>query len=210
MGQPHDPRGNLVRPYAVTRGRTEPQRHIPIEAVLVASQAAVQEARFAGHDKYRIAVLCEPRAQSLAEIAAYSRLALGVARVLVADVDGAAAGRVEGGRAGAAVGRVCGPHKTLSSPPYGSPAQTCRQASPTRTWTISAPCWRSPRSGRGCSTTTARSAPGRPLGRCILRVHQVCPPTAQRQPQRSVVSVDALGPGLPDEDARAEGAHRRW
>jgi Protein of unknown function (DUF742) len=84
--QPHDPRGALVRPYAVTRGRTEPQRDIPIEAVLVASQAAVQEARFAGHDKYRIAVMCEPRAQSLAEIAAYSRLPLGVARVLVADM----------------------------------------------------------------------------------------------------------------------------
>jgi Protein of unknown function (DUF742) len=84
--QPHDPRGNLVRPYAVTRGRTEPRRNIPIEAVLVASQSAVQEARFAGHDKYRIAVLCEPRAQSLAEIAARSRLPLGVARVLVADM----------------------------------------------------------------------------------------------------------------------------
>jgi hypothetical protein len=83
---PHDPRGALVRPYAVTRGRTEPQRDIPIEAVLVASLAAVQEARFAGHDKYRIAVLCEPRAQSLAEIAAYCRLPLGVARVLVADL----------------------------------------------------------------------------------------------------------------------------
>ncbi|MEU4220068.1 DUF742 domain-containing protein [Actinoplanes sp. NPDC026623] len=85
MGEPHDPRGNLVRPYAVTRGRTEPKRNIPIEAVLVASQAAIQEARFAGHDKYRIAVLCE-RAQSLAEISAYSRLALGVTRVLVADM----------------------------------------------------------------------------------------------------------------------------
>ena len=84
--QPHDPRGALVRPYAVTRGRTEPQRDIPIEAVLVASQAAVSEARFAGHDKYRIAVMCEARAQALAEIAAYSRLPLGVARVLVADM----------------------------------------------------------------------------------------------------------------------------
>jgi len=84
--QPHDPRGALVRPYAVTRGRTEPQRDIPIEAVLVASQAAVQEARFAGHDKYRIAVLCEPQAQSLAEIAAYCGLPLGVTRVLVADM----------------------------------------------------------------------------------------------------------------------------
>jgi hypothetical protein len=86
VGQPHDPRGNLVRPYAVTRGRTEPQRDIPIEAVLVASQTAVQEARFAGHDKYRIAVLCEPRPQSLAEIAVHLRLPLGVARVLVGDL----------------------------------------------------------------------------------------------------------------------------
>jgi uncharacterized protein DUF742 len=85
-GQPYDPRGALVRPYAVTRGRTEPQRDIPIEAVLVASQGQLQEARFAGHDKYRIAVLCEPRAQSLAEIAAYNRFPLGVARVLVADM----------------------------------------------------------------------------------------------------------------------------
>jgi Protein of unknown function (DUF742) len=84
--QPYDPRGALVRPYAVTRGRTEPQREIPIEAVLVANQAQLQEARFAGHDKYRIAVLCEPRAQSLAEIAAHCRLPLGVTRVLVADM----------------------------------------------------------------------------------------------------------------------------
>ena len=86
MTQPHDPRGNLVRPYAVTRGRTEPIRDIPIEAVLLVSPAAVQEARFAGHDKHRIAVLCEPKALSLAEIAALSRLPLGVARVLVADM----------------------------------------------------------------------------------------------------------------------------
>ena len=86
MGQAQDPRGHLVRPYAVTRGRTEPQRDIPIEAVLVASQAALQEARFAGHDKYRIAVLCEQKPQSLAELAALTRLPLGVSRVLVADM----------------------------------------------------------------------------------------------------------------------------
>ena len=86
MEQPLDPRGNLVRPYAVTRGRTEPIRDIPIEAVLLASAAAVQESRFAGHDKYRIAVLCEPNALSLAELAALTRLPLGVTRVLVADM----------------------------------------------------------------------------------------------------------------------------
>lgn len=87
MGQPRqDPRGALVRPYAVTRGRTEPLQHIALEAVLVASAAAVTESRFAGHDKHRIATICDNRAQSLAEIAAYTRLPLGVARVLVADM----------------------------------------------------------------------------------------------------------------------------
>jgi len=83
---PGDPRGNLVRPYAVTRGRTEPLQDIALEAVMTASPEAVAEARFAGHDKYRIAQICEPAPQSLAEIAAYMRLPLGVARVIVADM----------------------------------------------------------------------------------------------------------------------------
>jgi hypothetical protein len=87
MGQgSNDPRGELVRPYAVTRGRTEPRRDIAIEAVLVTTMVGHQEARFAGHDKQRIAGLCDNRALSLAEIAAYTRLPLGVTRVLVADM----------------------------------------------------------------------------------------------------------------------------
>jgi len=81
-----DPRGALVRPYAVTRGRTEPQRDIAIEAVLVTTARGKQEARFAGRDKQMIASLCDGRAQSLAEIAAYTRLPLGVSRVLIADM----------------------------------------------------------------------------------------------------------------------------
>jgi len=81
-----DPRGALVRPYAVTRGRTEPQRDIAIEAILVTTARGMQEARFAGRDKQVIASLCDGRAQSLAEIAAYTRLPLGVSRVLVADM----------------------------------------------------------------------------------------------------------------------------
>src|SRR6059058_763120 len=81
-----DPRGALVRPYAVTRGRTEPQRDIAIEAVLVTTPRGKQEARFAGRDKQVIASLCEGRAQSLAEIAAYTRLPLGVSGVLSADM----------------------------------------------------------------------------------------------------------------------------
>jgi hypothetical protein len=82
----NDPRGELVRPYAVTRGRTEPLRDIALESVLVTSPAGRVEARFAGHDKQRIAGLCDDRALSLAEIAAYCRLPLGVTRVLVADM----------------------------------------------------------------------------------------------------------------------------
>ncbi len=81
-----DPRGALVRPYAVTRGRTEPTRDIAIEAVLLTTVRGQQEARFAGRDKQTIATLCDGRAQSLAEIAAYTRLPLGVSRVLVADM----------------------------------------------------------------------------------------------------------------------------
>ncbi len=81
-----DPRGALVRPYAVTRGRTEPRRDIAIEAVLLTTTRGQQEARFAGRDKQMIASLCDGRAQSLAEVAAYTRLPLGVSRVLVADM----------------------------------------------------------------------------------------------------------------------------
>ena len=81
-----DPRGALVRPYAVTRGRTEPLQNIALEAVLSCTPTQSAEARFAGHDKYRIAVLCEAKPQSLAEIAALTRLPLGVGRVLVADM----------------------------------------------------------------------------------------------------------------------------
>src|SRR5512142_740356 len=81
-----DPRGALVRPYAVTRGRTEPRRDIAIEAVLLTTPRGRQEAPFAGRDKQVIGGLCDGRAQSLAEIAARLRLPLGVARVLVADM----------------------------------------------------------------------------------------------------------------------------
>jgi hypothetical protein len=81
-----DPRGALVRPYAVTRGRTEPLRAIAIEAVLLITDRGRQETRFAGRDKQVIGSLCDGRPQSLAEIAAYTRLPLGVARVLVADM----------------------------------------------------------------------------------------------------------------------------
>lgn len=85
-GPRQDPRGSLIRPYAVTRGRTEPARDIAIEAVLVTTVRGRQEAAFAGQDKQQIATLCDERALSLAEIASHLRVPLGVARVLVADM----------------------------------------------------------------------------------------------------------------------------
>ena len=81
-----DPRGALVRPYAVTRGRTEPTQAIAIEAVLVTSPHGVREAQFSERDRRTIAMMCSERPQSMAEIAAYLGMPLGVARVLVADM----------------------------------------------------------------------------------------------------------------------------
>src|SRR3979409_1382588 len=85
-----DPRGALVRPYAVTRGRTEPARDIAIEAILVTTSRGQQEPRSAGRDKHPIATMCDGRPQSLAEVAARMRMPLGVTRVLISDmtVDG--------------------------------------------------------------------------------------------------------------------------
>ena len=81
-----EPRGQLIRPYAVTRGRTEPSRDIAIEAVLTTTARGRAQAALGGREKYRIAGMCDGRALSLAEIASYSRVPLGVARVLVADM----------------------------------------------------------------------------------------------------------------------------
>lgn len=80
-----DPRGELVRPFAVTRGRTRPAADIAIEAILVTTSRGIQEAPFAGRHKHLIADLCQ-QPQSLAEIAARMHVPLGVAKVLVAEM----------------------------------------------------------------------------------------------------------------------------
>jgi len=91
MGQADDPRGRLVRPYAVTRGRTEPGRDIAIEALLQTSERGQHAAQHhaapqPNRDQRRIVNLCRDRPQSLAEISAHLGLPLGVVRVLVADM----------------------------------------------------------------------------------------------------------------------------
>ncbi|HEX6497528.1 MAG TPA: DUF742 domain-containing protein [Micromonosporaceae bacterium] len=85
-----EPTGALVRPYAVTRGRTRPRLEIAIEALIETTPrgraAGSREAVAHGREQQYIAQLCDGRLQSLAEIAARMQLPLGVARVLVADM----------------------------------------------------------------------------------------------------------------------------
>jgi Protein of unknown function (DUF742) len=89
MTERDEPTGALVRPYAVTRGRTRPRLEIALEALV----ETTQRGRSAGTGKVGhgrehqyIAALCDGRLQSLAEIAARMHLPLGVARVLIADM----------------------------------------------------------------------------------------------------------------------------
>ena len=80
--------GTLVRPYALTGGRTRPAVDVAIESLLAATPQG--RARAAAGDggavDMHVLRLCQRRLQSLAEIAALSRLPLGVARVLVGDM----------------------------------------------------------------------------------------------------------------------------
>ncbi len=83
----------LVRPYAITHGRTRPRRHITIEALIgtTAHGRVVADHRHGAyrHEPYHVAYvanLCRVRSHSLAEITAYLRLPLGVTRVIVADM----------------------------------------------------------------------------------------------------------------------------
>jgi hypothetical protein len=89
MAERDEPSGALVRPYAVTRGRTRPKLDIAIEALIettVRGRAAGGRGSAQGQEQQYIATLCDGRLQSLAEIAARMQLPLGVARVLIADM----------------------------------------------------------------------------------------------------------------------------
>ncbi|MDM4722437.1 DUF742 domain-containing protein [Micromonospora sp. WMMA1363] len=89
MADRDEPTGALVRPYAVTRGRTRPRLDIAMEALVettVRGRAATAGNGGHGREHQYIAALCDGRVQSLAEIAARMQLPLGVARVLIADM----------------------------------------------------------------------------------------------------------------------------
>jgi hypothetical protein len=90
MAERDEPTGALVRPYAVTRGRTRPKLEIAIEALVettVRGRAANSRPGGGhGQEQQYISTLCDGHVQSLAEIAARMQLPLGVARVIVADM----------------------------------------------------------------------------------------------------------------------------
>ncbi|MGH3728323.1 MAG: DUF742 domain-containing protein [Micromonosporaceae bacterium] len=83
----HDePSGALVRPYAVTRGRTRPRVDVAMEALVETTDRGRQYVTLMGREQQVIASLCDGNLQSLAEISARMKMALGVAKVLVADM----------------------------------------------------------------------------------------------------------------------------
>jgi hypothetical protein len=89
MAERDEPTGALVRPYAVTRGRTRPKLEIAIEALVETTVRGRSAGSLKGghvREHQHIAALCDGRLQSLAEIAARMQLPLGVARVLIADM----------------------------------------------------------------------------------------------------------------------------
>jgi len=90
LAEMDEPTGALVRPYAVTRGRTRPRLDIAIEALVETTVRGRNNDLRSGTAHIRehqyIASLCDGRLQSLAEIAARMKLPLGVARVIIADM----------------------------------------------------------------------------------------------------------------------------
>jgi hypothetical protein len=89
MPERDEPTGALVRPYAVTRGRTRPKLEIALEALVettVRGRSGAARGSQGSEHQY-IAAMCDGgKVQSLAEIAARMQLPLGVARVIVADM----------------------------------------------------------------------------------------------------------------------------
>src|SRR2546429_6193500 len=85
-----EPTGALVRPYAVTRGRTRPKLDVALEALVETTPrgrtALHRDSGGHAREQQYIAALCDGRLQSLAEVAARMQLPLGVARVIIADM----------------------------------------------------------------------------------------------------------------------------
>ena len=83
-GPQNPPRQPLVRPYAMTGGRTRPRYQLAIEA-LISTTAQADRAGSLLPEHARIVQLCR-EVKSVAEVSALVPMPLGVARILVADL----------------------------------------------------------------------------------------------------------------------------
>jgi hypothetical protein len=82
---PEDDGDFLVRPYAVTRGRTEPRSQLEIEAMVVATHVEARDLPLLSPESRAILEVCRDW-RSVAEISAVLHMPLGVARILIADM----------------------------------------------------------------------------------------------------------------------------
>jgi hypothetical protein len=82
---PEDDEDFLVRPYAMTRGRTEPRYRLEIEAMVAAAHYEPQDLPVMSPECQAILEYCHDW-RSVAEISAVLLMPLGVARILIADM----------------------------------------------------------------------------------------------------------------------------
>jgi hypothetical protein len=75
----------LVRPYAVTRGRTEPRTQLEIEAIVEANRYDPRDLPLLSPECQAIMEFCRDW-RSVAEVSAVLQMPLGVARILIADL----------------------------------------------------------------------------------------------------------------------------
>ena len=80
-----DQTSSLVRPYAVTGGRTKPSYQLQIEAMVSASHYEARDLSVLSPECQSILGYCRDW-RSVAEISAVLRMPLGVARVLIGDM----------------------------------------------------------------------------------------------------------------------------
>jgi hypothetical protein len=76
---------SLVRPYAVTGGRTAPRTQLALEALVSSATSIHQDLSTRTPEYQAIGALCR-QVRSVAEISAMLRIPLGVTRILVADM----------------------------------------------------------------------------------------------------------------------------
>ncbi|MGI5160339.1 DUF742 domain-containing protein [Microbispora sp. CA-102843] len=78
-------RSSLVRPYAVTGGRTAPRVQLAMEALVSSATVMHQDLSTLTPERQAISTLCR-QVRSVAEVSALLRIPLGVVRVVIADM----------------------------------------------------------------------------------------------------------------------------